>query len=88
MKYYEENLVVDRTVWASMLMDNTSDESWKNCEIGRMVLQEEDMSFEDLQSQVYEYGSRLKAKDYEGRSIFVCLVSMLRQIEMKLSLAG
>ena len=85
MKKSNEELIVNNVLLADMLMETCLGGTGQSQKLGRAIMEAESIKLEQLQDQVFEYGSHIKESDYEDRSIFVCLVSMLRRIERQLS---
>ena len=85
MEKNHENVIVNNSMMADMLMENCVAGTGESQKIGRTIMETQTIRLEQLQDQVYEYGSHIRETDYEDRSIFVCLVSMLRRIERQLS---
>lgn len=83
MNNYSENLMVNYKVLADMLMETCLSGTGQSRMLGRAILESEAMGLDQLQDKVYEYGSRIRERDYEDRHIFVCLVSMLRRMEQQ-----
>ena len=59
---------------------------FKDCKKSQLVLLwrilfETDISDVDLlQERIYEFGSNLRAQDYLGRDVFLCLVALLNLV--------
>lgn len=85
MKKSNEELIVNNVLLADMLMETCLGGTGQSQKLGRAIMEAESIKLEQLQDQVFEYGSHIKESDYEDRSIFVCLVSMLRRMERQLS---
>ena len=85
MKKSNEELIVKNVLLADMLMETCLGGTGQSQKLGRAIMEAESIKLEQLQDQVFEYGSHIKESDYEDRSIFVCLVSMLRRMERQFS---
>ena len=85
MKKSNEELIVNNVLLADMLMETCLGGTGQSQKLGRAIMEAESIKLEQLQDQVFEYGSHIKESDYEDRSIFVCLVSMLRRMEHQFS---
>ena len=85
MKKSNEELIVNNVLLADMLMETCLGGTGQSQKLGRAIMEAETIILEQLQDQVFEYGSHIKESDYEDRSIFVCLVSMLRRMERQFS---
>ena len=85
MEKNHENVIVNNSMLADMLMETCLGGTGQSRKLGKAIMESNTIRLEQLQDQVYEYGSHIRETDYEDRSIFVCLVSMLRRIERQLS---
>ena len=85
MKNCKENLIVNNVLLADMLMETCLGGTGESQKLGKAIMEADTIRLEQLQDQVYEYGSHIKESDYEDRSIFVCLVSMLQRMERQFS---
>ena len=75
MKKSNEELIVNNVLLADMLMETCLGGTGQSQKLGRAIMEAESIKLEQLQDQVFEYGSHIKESDYEDRSIFVCLFS-------------
>lgn len=71
-----------------MMMATCMGGTGKSRLLGKNIMESENLGFEQLEDKIFEYGSQIKGREYEDRSIFVCLVSMLRRMEKQMACVG